>query len=527
MNRTAATWPGARPRAFSSHWLVPTMLVLGAGVLSLLAVIASNGNAIAGILPIIAAVVAWRIAVAPVRNTLFVLFFLGLAIDRPGDGNGMMWYSPFVGIGGLLMHNMGNIIPIDVLKFSGLVFFLVVLLLIRAHRVLLGRVVDTPGCVVAAPPLNWSLGVSLMFVVALVMWGLVNGGNSQMAKVQVQVLVPILGMAFLMGSALRPERDYRTLAKVFIVAACCKAIMAVWIRHVLPESVVDSFGVWHEVEYATSHGDSLLFSCAALILVMPFFFRPTKRHLMWFAIIAPILVAGLIANDRRLAWVEISVGVILALVMNPRSWITRRLIRTVVVLSPILVVYVGLGWFSSSRIFGPVKTFRSIVSPQRSDGSIDRSTLFRDVENYNLIYTFTRSPLIGKGFGHAFDTPVANDDMSGFKEYPFLPHNSLLGLMGFAGGIGILGLLAPLVVGLFLAARASGMALTPDQSMAAAIVIGNIAAFIMHMWGDIGFTEPTAIFTVGAALAISGQLAVSTGAWRLGRVPGVPTPWRA
>ena len=106
MNRMAATWPGARPRAFSFTWVVPTMLVLGAGVLSLAAVVASNGNPIAGIVPIVAAVVAWRIAVAPVRNTLFVLFSLGLAIDRPGDGNG--WYSPLVGIGGLLMHNIGH-----------------------------------------------------------------------------------------------------------------------------------------------------------------------------------------------------------------------------------------------------------------------------------------------------------------------------------------------------------------------------------------------------------------------------------
>ena len=83
--------------------------------------------------------------------------------------------------------------------------------------------------------------------------------------------------------------------------------------------------------------------------------------------------------------------------------------------------------------------------------------------------------------------------------------------MAFSGGLGVLGLFTPFVVGLFFAARAQFMARSPDQSIAAAIAIGNLCAYLMHVWGDIGFTEPTAIFTVGVSLAMAGQLAVSTG----------------
>lgn len=131
---------------------------------------------------------------------------------------------------------------------------------------------------------------------------------------------------------------------------------------------------------------------------------------------------------------------------------------------------------------------------------------------------------MGRGFGHAFDAPVANDDMSGFKEYPYLPHNSILGLMGFAGGFGFIGLLSPLVVALFLASRAERLATTPDEAMAAAVAIGNIAAFLMHLWGDIGFTEHTSIFTVGGALAVAAQVAASTGAWRVARPRSLASP---
>jgi hypothetical protein len=34
------------------------------------------------------------------------------------------------------------------------------------------------------------------------------------------------------------------------------------------------------------------------------------------------------------------------------------------------------------------------------------------------------------------------------------------------------------------------------------------------MWGDIGFTEPHSIFLVGLAVAVAGQIATDTGAWR-------------
>src|SRR2546426_2923314 len=36
------------------------------------------------------------------------------------------------------------------------------------------------------------------------------------------------------------------------------------------------------------------------------------------------------------------------------------------------------------------------------DSDIDRSTWFRDVENFNLVHTFRQHPVLGTGFGHPF-----------------------------------------------------------------------------------------------------------------------------
>ena len=45
---------------------------------------------------------AW---VVPLRVTLLIVMFVGLAVDRPGDAEGR-WASPFITIGGLLFQNL-------------------------------------------------------------------------------------------------------------------------------------------------------------------------------------------------------------------------------------------------------------------------------------------------------------------------------------------------------------------------------------------------------------------------------------
>jgi hypothetical protein len=150
----------------------------------------------------------------------------------------------------------------------------------------------------------------------------------------------------------------------------------------------------------------------------------------------------------------------------------------------------------------------------RTDGTLDRSTLYRDAENYNLVYTLRSNPLLGTGFGHPFAQAARLDDISAFREFAYLPHNSLLGLWAFTGAVGFMGILTPLVIALFLAARAHARAIEPAHAIAATSCIGCIGAYLVHTWGDIGFTEAHSIFLVGLAIAAAGQVATVTAAWR-------------
>ena len=407
MNRAAeATW--SEPS--ESRRLAPGVLVSVAvvGLIALSTGVAAtigNGSVVVALAPLAVAWVLWLVCTAPLRNTLCVLMFLGLSVDRPGDSQ-ELWNSSLAFIGGALFQNLNKSLPVDALKFNGMTLAIGLLLAVRAYRVLVGRTRDSAQSIAPAPPLTWSLGVALTAVVVLVVLGLARGGDSQMAKIQVQGFIVLLGAAYLWSVSLRGPRDYRVLATVTVMAACSKAAMALWVRQVLPPAIPDRFGTLREVEYATNHGDSLVFSTALVILLVPFFFRPTMRHVRWLLLVLPLIVAGTIANDRRIAWAQLGASILVMFAMNVRGPLARRALRATILVSPLLVVYIVVGWMSPSRIFKPVQTIRSMIVAERVDGSIDRSTLFRDIENYNLVYTFQGNPVIGTGFGHSFVSAV-------------------------------------------------------------------------------------------------------------------------
>jgi hypothetical protein len=485
--------------------LIVAMLVAAIGAATVAAAVVGDGSIAVVLTPIGAALALWMIWIAPLRRSLLVLIFFGLALDKPGDTEGL-WQSPVAHLGGLLILNLNKSIDVPALSVSLLQVLLAYLVMIRMFRALSSVPRYEAGARLLARPMLGALAASWAMAIGLSAYGVARGGDVQMCKIQLQVFLPLLIVAYLLGVSLRGLRDYKSLAIVVVAAACVKALMAIWVRLTLPVVFGEGPG---QLSYATTHGDSMLFAAAAGILVALFFERPNRRPGRLLLLIAPVLFAGMIANNRRLVWVELAACFLVLLAMNPRGRATRALIRTVVYAAPVLLIYGAAGWNSGSRVFAPVHLVRSM-----GDSNIDRSTLYRDGENYNLIYTFKANPLLGTGFGHPFEEAVMLDDISrNFKEWRYLPHNSILGLWAFAGGIGFTGLWLAFIVGLLLAARSYRFATSPETRAAAAVAMTTIVVYTVHCWGDIGFTTPGSVFLVGAALAIAGQLAPSTGAW--------------
>jgi hypothetical protein len=263
------------------------------------------------------------------------------------------------------------------------------------------------------------------------------------------------------------------------------------------------------LQYATSHADSMLFAVAFCSVLALLIHRHGSKRFSMVALVLPLLVAGMVANGRRLAWVELAVGVVAVAALTPWSSAKRTAVRAAIFGSPLFLAYAIAGWNSGSALFQPVRTLRSVV-----DSKADPSTLWRDLENYNLFFTLRHNAVLGTGYGHGYVETVYLPDVSGsYALYRFLPHNSILGLWAYGGLVGFTALWTVIVVGLFFAARAYRHAVTVDDRTAALTAVSIIVVYLVHCYGDLGLGTWTSVFTVAPAFAIASKLAVTTGAW--------------
>jgi hypothetical protein len=137
----------------------------------------------------------------------------------------------------------------------------------------------------------------------------------------------------------------------------------------------------------------------------------------------------------------------------------------------------------------------------------DDSSKTRDIENYNMIQTLKRRPLVGSGFGHEYHEVVrAHDVTEFFTQYKFIAHNSVLWILAIGGWLGFAALWAVFPVGLLTALRvyrSSSQVVDRVTAMAAAVMV---ALFVLQAWGDMGLQSWMGTLMLAALLGATGAL---------------------
>ena len=478
-------------------------LALALSAFTLVALFAGDGSLLLALGPVLVFALAFAVSKLPLRVPFLVVTFLALTLENPADVPAQgLWKSPLYTPGALFLAHLNVTLPHKSLLFSGLDVVLVYLFAVVAWRGASGSQID--GAPRLAPrPMRVLALVSLGAVAWIWTFGMLRGDAdvaSSLWQVERVLYLPLLFFAF--QGALRP-RDAKALAGVIVAAACLKACVALYVR----QTIVPPPG--KELLYATTHPDSMLFAGAACTLVALYLEHRDRRHKLVALLVLPLIVAGMIANSRRIVWVELAAGLAVVFGLTPWTRAKRAIARAAVVASPLAVVYAVLGWSATSGFFGPVHTIRTLV-----DSDTDGSTTWRDWENYDLVYTIRHNPLFGVGYGHGYVEYVKLPDVS--REYAlerFAPHNSILGLWAYGGVLGFAALWTLLVAGIFFGARAYRNAERAHDRAALLAAIVAIVVYVVHCYGDMGLGTWVGVFTVAPALAIVGQLAVTTNAW--------------
>jgi hypothetical protein len=393
-------------------------------------------------------------------------------------------------------------------EFSGLpgaslsvFFFVTVGLLYRAVR---GKKAET-----WTPPPKFARRAMLAFlltVIGLAVLGIARGGGVEPAFRQTIYLLqlPLVALLFLYG--LRVPEDLASVGTAFVVAAVARSLLVVYIYFgiCVPAGITRLPG---KPEWCTNHSDTVLFVVALMILLAHAFEQRTKRVIVRsFAVALPILL-GIVLNNRRLAFVSLGAApLVIYLALKPSRW-KRRVTWALAFAVPLLMGYVLVGSEiqSASPLLKPAKLVISVLDQK------DNSSISRDIENENLIYTLRQSPVVPTGFGHEYqyspnNPPVDLGDL--FKNFRLIAHNGVLWIWSLAGVIGFTLLWSIYPLASTLALRGYRAAQSPLERSAALGSLAAVVVCVIQIWGDQGFNSYMTLVTFGVAFAIATRLAV-------------------
>ena len=448
----------------------------------------------------------------PVRHSLMLMMFFVFALPNPAEGQPSKWAPPFTTVGAILLNHLNtvdrSIGAFSSLSFSGLEMLLAVLAVVVMYRKSTGSRIDSAGRLPTPKPLITFALVSLAGTAFVWVTGLARGGDFGMSLWQLFCVVYLPCLFLLFQYGLRGPADHPALAKVLLAATTYKCFLAEFIATQITVPMNPETGSTRPA-YATSHTDSMLFAVAFVLVLVPLVERASKSAKRRAAIFIPIIAVGITANNRRLAWVQVALVFIVVYVVSRPSALKRKITRVLLASVPVIAVYMVAGWGSQfGALFKPVRMVRSIV-----DAKSDGSSLWRELENVNLIVTFRSNPLFGVGYGNPYQEVLVLPAV----DYPlerFTPHNSLLGLWSYCGATGFATLTVLWMGGVYFAMRTYYKSTEPAHRTAALICFSVVLSYLLQSWGDLGLGTLTGVFMMGCALACAGKLASASKQWK-------------
>jgi O-antigen ligase len=237
-----------------------------------------------------------------------------------------------------------------------------------------------------------------------------------------------------------------------------------------------------------------------------------------------VILAAVHFNNRRLAWVSLVLSLTALYFLLPPNAAKRRLKRLGFWLMPVVAGYVIVGWGRPERIFKPLASLSSVSS--KPDGS----TLARNVENLSLIATASYSPLTGSGWGRPYVELSNKYTIAGAMElWPYIPHNSILGLFAYTGILGVMGYWLMIPTGVFLHARCARHGKDPRLRTVGTAGVMVTLTCLGQMFGDMGIFSPDAMYLLAAVWGGAMRLPIEGGVWGAGsgfanRTAVPPTP---
>lgn len=354
--------------------------------------------------------------------------------------------------------------------------------------------------------------IKLALVTIAVWWGygMATGGDFKASYTQVFNLMESLLFAIAIARHNRTPEHFFKVGQVVVYAAAYRATFVIIYYVVYVRGLV-----YTDIpQHLSTHGDTVLFVDALLILVAYALSVRTKKVALLLLAAVPLILVAIQLNNRRLAWASLAGGlVVLYAVLPAGGRITRAVNRKVMWVAPVLALYVMVGLGRTERIFKPLASLSTM-----GGGKIDASTQARDNENEGLVTMVGLAPLAGTGWGHKWlelDNSLGVPETT-FPMYHYICHNNVLIIIAYTGFFGFVALWLPLPVSVYLNTRTYRTSTSPLERAAAMSGACMVVVTVNQFWGDMGVMDINATYLGALAYAAATRLPVTSGVWRSG-----------
>ncbi|HEX4340360.1 MAG TPA: hypothetical protein VH062_30840, partial [Polyangiaceae bacterium] len=347
------------------------------------------------------------------RRIVYVLFFLVFVNENPLMYVGL-WKTHMWLVDQVLFEQSPLKLP--------LFFFLQIGLLIAANS----KVGAKTG---RAAPVDRALNFSFLSVFIWTMIGALRGGKPWMAGWQLYAFVSAGLFAKLLLATMRTPKHFETLGKLIMAASLYRAMMALIFWFFFVHNVYYEGG---PPPYMTTHDDTVIFVTGLVLSLNNALIRGTWKSARFTMFAWALILPAIQFNNRRLAWASLGFSLLLVYLLLPTGKIKRRLNWGLVAMVPVLAIYVAVGWGRPEKIFKPLQSFSTMTTAQ------DNSTLARDAENRGLLATLMLGGWVGgTGWGQEYVEVDSRYSIAGiYKEWKYVPHNSIVGMLAFTGVTG-------------------------------------------------------------------------------------------
>jgi len=352
-------------------------------------------------------------------------------------------------------------------------------------------------------PMRNALFLGIGTTVLWLLYGIVRGGDPSAGSWQIYLILSTSAVTFAIANVFRSAADFVTLAKWLLAAALYHATMCWYSYFTWGRNFVGGSGI-----FLTTHDDTIVWVGSILMLVVNAVDRRSTAVTLRNGFLALFLVGAIQWNSRRIAWISLALALVVLYALFPQGAAKKRVRRAVQVVVPVLALYVAVGWGRQNRIFLPLRSISNVSNDE------DSSTLARNAENLGLIATANSvQPALGTGWGHPYIALTTKYDISGFKLWRYMPHNSILMVLAFTGVLGFMGLWMSVPTSVFLNARTARFGNDAKAKSVAIVGAAQVVVCGVQLYGDMGIFSAQTMYALAICQAIALRLPPLAGAW--------------